>query len=79
MTTIAVGRAIGRLHDVQVPAMVDARRLAADRRLAVQTITLGPHVPDPPTAAAVLRDAVVAHAPLMDRFAKPNMEGAASW
>ncbi|MFI5959172.1 hypothetical protein [Cryptosporangium sp. NPDC051539] len=45
--------------------------LTGDRALALQALALDPLVPDPATAAAVLDDAVVAHAPFLDSFAAP--------
>ena len=78
------GVAVGPMPDA-IAAVLTARAaqqeltvraaLTGDRRLAIQAIALDPLVPDPTTAAAVLDDAVVAHAPLMDRFAKATMEG----
>ncbi|TQS39631.1 hypothetical protein [Cryptosporangium phraense] len=51
--------------------------LSGDRALAVQALTLDPLVPDPATAVAILDDAVVAHAPLLNRFAADAGAGAA--
>lgn len=72
------GLAVGALPDA-IAAVLTARAeqqeitvraaLTGDRRLALQALALDPLVPDPATAAAVLDDAVAAHAPLLDRFA----------
>ncbi|GAA0234484.1 hypothetical protein [Cryptosporangium japonicum] len=43
--------------------------LAGDRTLALQALALDPLVGGPATATAILDDAVVAHAPLLDGFA----------
>ena len=43
--------------------------VSGDRTLALQALALDPLVPDPATAVAILDDAVVAHRPLLDRFA----------
>ena len=48
--------------------------VTGSRRLAIQALALDPLVPDPATAAAVLDDAVTAHAPLLDRFAVPTKD-----
>lgn len=45
--------------------------LTGDRTLAVQALALDPLVPSPSIAVAILDDAVLAHRPLLDRFAAP--------
>jgi alpha-galactosidase len=72
------GQAVGPLP-AAIAAVLTARShqqeltvraaLTGDRQLALQALALDPLVPDPATAAAVLDDAVTAHAPLLDRFA----------
>lgn len=43
--------------------------LTGSRAIAVQAMALDPLVPDTATAAAILDEAVLAHAPVLDRFA----------
>jgi len=72
------GQAVGPLP-AAIAAVLTARSqqqeltvraaVTGDRRLALQALALDPLVPDPAKAAAVLDDAVTAHAPLLDRFA----------
>jgi alpha-galactosidase len=78
------GQAVGPLP-AAIAAVLTARSaqqeltvqaaVTGDRRLALQALALDPLVPDPATAAAVLDDAVTAHAPLLDRFAATTAEG----
>jgi alpha-galactosidase/6-phospho-beta-glucosidase family protein len=75
------GLAVGPLPDA-IAAVLTARAqqqeltvqaaLTGSRAVALQALALDPLVPDPATAAAILDDAVVAHAPLLDRFAAPE-------
>jgi alpha-galactosidase len=44
--------------------------VSGDREVAVQALTLDPLVGDAGTAAAILDDAVHAHAPYLDRFSR---------
>jgi len=72
------GLSVGPLPDA-IAAVLSARAqqqeltvqaaLSGSRAVAVQAMALDPLVPDTATAVAILNEAVVAHAPVLDRFA----------
>jgi len=78
------GVAVGPMPDA-IAAVLTARAnqqalmvqaaLTGDRSVALQALALDPLVPDTATATAILDDAVVAHAPLLDRFGALPTEG----